>query len=240
MAMAGLEGLDLYAPEYTFLDSPFLIKDWAHMEALLGSGIGDSLKEGYAENGFVTLGWHKRDTRELASNKEIKTPEDVSGLKLRLPGMTVYVDTWSAINVSPTTVAMSELYTALQTKVAEACEGGYEQMTTLKRYEVQDFIQESDHVFEFVGLFINKDLYDSMSENQQQILNECAADALAYADEMSAEKREEYKQACLDGGMTLVEIDRDAFREALSDFYQGQFESKWTVSSYDEVMSYAE
>lgn len=240
MAMAGLEGLDLYAPEYTFLDSPFLIKDWAHMEALLDSGIGDSLKERYAENGFVTLGWHKRDTRELASNKEIKTPEDVSGLKLRLPGMTVYVDTWSAINVSPTTVTMSELYTALQTKVAEACEGGYEQMTTLKLYEVQDFIQESDHVFEFVGLFINKDLYDSMSENQQQILNECAADALAYADEMSAEKREEYKQACLDGGMTLVEIDRDAFREALSDFYQGQFESKWTVSSYDEVMSYAE
>ena len=77
--------------------------------------------------------------------------------------MTVYVDTWSALGVSSTTVAMSELYTALQTKVAEACEGGYEQMDTLKLYEVQKNIAETDHVYEFVGLYINKDLYDSMT-----------------------------------------------------------------------------
>ncbi|MCC8127541.1 MAG: TRAP transporter substrate-binding protein [Clostridiales bacterium] len=240
MTMSGLEGLDLYAPEYTFLDSPFLIKSQDHLKALLESGIGEKLKERYEENGIVTLGWHQRDVRVLASNKEVTSPADVSGMKLRLPGMTVYVDTWSALNVSSTTVAMSELYTALQTGVAEACEGGYEQMTTLKLYEVQKYIAESDHVYEFVGLFINKDLYDSMSENQQQILNECAAEDLAYADEMSEEKRAEYKQACLDGGMTLAEIDKDAFRDALQDFYKSQFESKWTVTTYDEVMSYAE
>lgn len=239
MAMTGLEGLDLYAPEYTFLDSPFLIESWDHMDALLDSGIGDSLKARYEENGFVTLGWHHRDIRELASNKEVKVPADVAGLKLRLPGMTVYVDTWSALNVSSTTVAMSELYTALQTKVAEACEGGYEQMNTLKLYEVQDYIAETEHVYEFVGLFINKELYDSMSENQKTILNECAAESLAYADQLADESREEYKQECLDGGMTLVDVDREAFREALSDFYQKQFESKWTVTTYDEVMSYA-
>ena len=131
MTMSGLEGLDLYAPEYTFLDAPFLLKNPEHQKALLNSGIGDKLKERYEENGFVTLGWHQRDIRELASNKEVKEPADVNGLKLRLPGMTVYVDTWSALGVSSTTVAMSELYTALQTKVAEACEGGYEQMDTL-------------------------------------------------------------------------------------------------------------
>ena len=240
MAMTGLEGLDLYAPEYTFLDSPFLIQSWEHMDALLDSGIGDNLKARYEENGFVTLGWHHRDIRELASNKEVKAPGDVAGLKLRLPGMTVYVDTWSALNVSSTTVAMSELYTALQTKVAEACEGGYEQMTTLKLYEVQDYIAETEHVYEFVGLFINKDLYDSMSDNQKQILMDCAAENLAYADQLAEESREAYKQECLNGGMTLVDVDRAAFREALADFYQSQFESKWIVTTYDEVMSYAE
>lgn len=239
MTMAGLEGLDLYAPEYTFLDSPFLISNWDHMMALLNSGIGDTLKARYEENGFVTLGWHKRDTRVLASDKPISTPADVSGLKLRLPGMTVYVDTWSALNVSPTTIAMNELYTGLSTNMAEACEGGYEQMNTLKLYEVQKYIQESDHVLEFVGLFINKDLYDSMSPEQQQILQDCAAEDLAYADQLSADKRAEYKQACLDGGMELVEIDRAAFRDALTDFYKSQFESKWTVTNYDEVMSFA-
>lgn len=239
MAMTGLEGLDLYAPEYTFLDSPFLMQSEEHLKAVLDSGIGDSLKERYEENGFVTLGWHQRDVRELASNKEVKAPADVAGLKLRLPGMTVYVDTWSALGVSSTTVAMSELYTALQTKVAEACEGGYEQMDTLKLFEVQKYIAETQHVYEFVGLFINKDLYDSMSDNQKQILNECAAENLAYADQLAKDNREQYKQDCLDGGMTLVEVDRDAFRGELEDFYKDQFEKKWTVTTYDEVMSYA-
>lgn len=239
MTMTGLEGLDLYAPEYTFLDSPFLMQSEEHQKALLNSGIGDSLKKRYEENGFVTLGWHQRDVRELASNKEVKAPADVAGLKLRLPGMTVYVDTWSALGVSSTTVAMSELYTALQTKVAEACEGGYEQMDTLKLYEVQKNIAETDHVYEFVGLFINKELYDSMSDNQKKVLQECADENLAYADQMAKDNREQYKQDCLDGGMTLVNVDRDAFRAALEDFYKKQFETKWTVTTYDEVMSYA-
>ena len=238
--MSGLEGLDLYAPEYTFLDAPFLLKSPEHQKALLNSGIGEQLKERYEENGFVTLGWHQRDIRELASNKEVKEPADVNGLKLRLPGMTVYVDTWSALGVSSTTVAMSELYTALQTKVAEACEGGYEQMDTLKLYEVQKNIAETDHVYEFVGLYINKDLYDSMSDNQKEILNSCAEEDLAYADQLAEENREQYKKDCLDGGMTLVDVDRDAFRDALTDYYKAQFDSKWTVTTYDEVMSYAE
>lgn len=239
MAMTGLEGLDLYAPEYTFLDAPFLMKNEDHLKALLNSGIGDALKARYEENGFVTLGWHQRDVRELASNKEVSAPADVNGLKLRLPGMTVYVDTWSALNVSSTTVAMSELYTALQTNVAEACEGGYEQMDTLKLFEVQNYIAETDHVYEFVGLFINKDLYDSMSENQKSVLNACAEENLAYADQMAKENREQYKKDCLDGGMTQVDVDRDAFVDALTDYYQKQFESKWTVTTYEEVMSYA-
>ena len=63
---------------------------------------------------------------------------------------------------------------------------------------------------------------------------------LAYADQLAEENREQYKKDCLDGGMTLVDVDRDAFRDALTDYYKTQFESKWTVTTYDEVMSYAE
>ena len=239
MTMAGLEGLDLYAPEYTFLDAPFLMQSVEQQEAILNSGIGDKLKQIYEDNGFVTLGFHNRDVRVLAANKEVKTPDDVKGLKLRLPGMTVYVDTWSKLGVSSTTVAMSELYTALQTKVAEACEGGYEQMTTLKLYEVQKNIMETNHVYEFVGLYIHKDLYDRMSDNQKKILQDCAEEDLKYADELAEKNREEYKQQCLDGGMTLTEVDTDAFRAALEDYYKEQFSSKWTSTTYDEVMSYA-
>ena len=112
-------------------------------------------------------------------------------------------------------------------------------MTTLKLYEVQKNIMETNHVYEFVGLYIHKDLYDRMSDNQKKILQDCAAEDLQYADKLAAENREEYKKQCLDGGMTLTEVDTDAFRSALEDYYKEQFNSKWTATTYDEVMSYA-
>lgn len=239
MTMSGLEGLDLYAPEYTFLDAPFLMKDLKQQQAILNSGIGDKLKAIYKKNGFTTLGFHNRDIRELAGTKPIKTPADLQGLKLRLPGMRVYVDTWSQLGVSSTTVAMNELYTALQTKVAEACEGGYEQMATLKLYEVQPYIMETNHVYEFVGLYINNKAFEKLTPDQQKIIQECAKEDLAYADKLAEESRQEYKHQCQDKGMKVVEVDQAAFRNALENYYKEQFSSKWTVTTYDEVMKYA-
>lgn len=239
MTMAGLEGLDLYAPEYTFLDAPFLMKSLKQQEAILNSGIGDKLKAIYKKNGFTTLGFHNRDVRELAGTRPLKTLDDLKGLKLRLPGMRVYVDTWSQLGVSSTTVAMNELYTALQTKVAEACEGGYEQMATLKLYEVQPYIMETDHVYEFVGLYINNKVFDKMTPEQKKILEDCAKEDLKYADQLAAESREQYKEQCVSKGVQIVQVDRDAFRKALEDYYKEQFKSKWNVTTYEEVMKYA-
>ncbi|WP_303814372.1 TRAP transporter substrate-binding protein [Acidaminococcus timonensis] len=239
MTMAGLEGLDLYAPEYTFLDAPFLMKSLKQQEAILNSGIGDKLKAIYKKNGFTTLGFHNRDVRELAGTRPLKTLDDLKGLKLRLPGMRVYVDTWSQLGVSSTTVAMNELYTALQTKVAEACEGGYEQMATLKLYEVQPYIMETDHVYEFVGLYINNKVFDKMTPEQKKILEECAKEDLKYADQLAAESREQYKEQCVSKGVQIVQVDRNAFRKALEDYYKEQFKSKWNVTTYEEVMKYA-
>lgn len=239
MTMAGLEGLDLYAPEYTFLDAPFLMKSLKQQEAILNSGIGDKLKAIYKKNGFTTLGFHNRDVRELAGTRPLKTLDDLKGLKLRLPGMRVYVDTWSQLGVSSTTVAMNELYTALQTKVAEACEGGYEQMATLKLYEVQPYIMETDHVYEFVGLYINNKVFDKMTPEQKKILEECAKEDLKYADQLAAESREQYKEQCVSKGVQIVQVDRNAFRKALEDYYKEQFKSTWNVTTYEEVMKYA-
>lgn len=239
LCIIGQEGLDPYAPEYTFLISPFLIQSYDHVRALLESEIGDGLIEKYREAGIETLAFHYRDIRVMAADKEVKTAEDVNGLKLRLPGITTFVEAWSQLGAIPTTVAMSELYTALQTGVAESCEGGYEQMVTLKIYEVQDYIINTEHEYEHCYLNINKELFDGMSENQQKILRDCAVKWMAWADEQSESSREAYKQECIDGGMTYVEFDKAPFVAALEEFHRGQFETKWTGFTYDQVMSYA-
>ena len=93
--------------------------------------------------------------------------------------------------------------------------------------------------FFFVVVFIKMYVYFSLSDSLRIFLHDCAAKNLAYADQLAKENRERYKKDCLDGGMVLVDVDREAFRDALTDFYKQQFETKWNVSTYDEVMSYA-
>ncbi|MGE4354609.1 MAG: TRAP transporter substrate-binding protein [Oscillospiraceae bacterium] len=239
ICILGQEGLDAYAPEYTFLISPFLMQDFDHVKAILNSEIGDGLIEKYREAGIETLAFHYRDVRVMAADKEITSADQINGLKLRLPGITTFVEAWSQLGAIPTTVAMSELYTALQTGVAEACEGGYEQMVTLKIYEVQKYIINTEHEYEHCYLNINKALFDGMSENQQTILRECAQKWMAWADELSENSREQYKQECIDGGMTYVEFDKAPFVKALEQFHRDQFNTKWTDYTYDEIMSYA-
>ena len=239
ICILGQEGIDAYAPEYAFLISPFLLQDMDHVKAVLNSDIGEGLKQKYRDAGIETLSFHYRDVRVMAADKEVTDSADVTGLKLRLPGMKTFVEAWSALGAVPTTVAMAELYTALQTGVAESCEGGYEQMVTLKIYEVQDYIINTEHEYEHTYLNINKDLFDSMSENQQKILMECGQKWMAWADELSASSREDYKQECIDGGMTYLDFDKAPFVSALESFHREQFETKWTAASYDDVMSYA-
>jgi tripartite ATP-independent transporter DctP family solute receptor len=238
MSVNGMEGLDMFAPEFTFLSSPFLLASWDQVGRILASDIGAGLRAKFEANNVKPLAYHFRDIRVLASNREVLKPSDVAGLKLRLPLMKTYVDAWGQLNVVSTTIAMSELYTALQTGAAEACEGGYEQMATLKIYEVQKYVADSNHVFDHAATFIHKPLFDSMSPNQQKILDESAKEAMAYADKLAAEKLAAYKKQCLDGGMQLVKFDRQAFADALTSYNKNLFKTKWPGTSYEQIMSY--
>jgi tripartite ATP-independent transporter DctP family solute receptor len=238
MSINGMEGLDMFAPEYTFLSSPFLLTSWEQLGRILASDIGAGLRAKFEVNNIKPLAYHFRDIRVLAANREIVKPSDAAGLKLRLPMMKTYVDAWGKLNVVSTTIAMSELYTALQTGAAEACEGGYEQMTTLKIYEVQKYVADSNHVFDHAATFIHKPLFDSMSPAQQKILSESAKEAMAWADKLSAEKLASYRQQSLDGGMKLMKFDRAAFSNALAEYNKNLFKTKWPGTNYDQIMSY--
>ena len=239
MGIVGQEGIDMFGQDFSFMISPFLMKNYDHCKAVCDSEIGKGLWDAYEAAGFKVLAWHFRDVRVMASNKPIQTPADVPGLKLRLPGINTYVETWKQLGAVPTTVPMSELYTALQTGVAEACEGGYEQMVTLKCYEVQKYIINTEHEFEQDMIAINAKLYEEMSDNQKQIIAECSKKWMDWANDLSAESREDYKKQCIEGGMEYMDFDIAPFEEALSQYYKDKFGTTWTKYTYDQVMSYA-
>ncbi|MCC8025973.1 MAG: TRAP transporter substrate-binding protein [Clostridium sp.] len=240
--IGGCLGLDMYAPAYSFLSAPFLFEDMDHVKAVMESKLGDGMKQDFLDDNIRTISVAYRAPRVMSSSKPINTPADLNGLKMRVSEMSSWVSIWGADTLGATaiTVALGELYNALQTGTAEASEGPYEQLATYKFYEVQDYFINTDHVYEWVVLCMSDEAYQKLPEDLQKIITDCAEEDFAkYCTELSEESDETYKQELLDNGMEEINPDRDAFREKALASYEKWFKDTWTVTNYDEVMSYA-
>ena len=242
MTCAGVQGLDAYAPRYSFLSAPFLFKDTDHIKAVVDSEIGDGMKEDFIEDNLRMLGIGYRTPRVMSSNKPVRTPDDLNGLKMRVSEMSSWVSIWGPDTLGATAITMplGELYGPLQNGTAEASEGPYEQLATNKFYEVQDYVINTNHVYEWVAVFISEKTYQKLPEDLQDILSEYAVSSFGdYCTELNQETADSYLQELVDNGMEVIEPDREAFQEKALSSYDKWFADEWTVTDYDEVMSYA-
>lgn len=242
MTCAGVQGLDAYAPRYSFLSAPFLFKNTEHIKAVVDSEIGDGMKEDFLEDNLRMLAIGYRTPRVMSSDKPVYTPDDLNGLKMRVSEMSSWVSIWGPDTLGATAITMplGELYGALQNGTAEASEGPYEQLATNKFYEVQDYVINTNHVYEWVAIFISDKTWQKLPEDLQNILDEYAqTDFADYCTELNQETSDAYLQELVDNGMEVIEPDNDAFQQKALDSYDKWFSEEWTVTNFDEVMSYA-
>ena len=161
---------------------------------------------------------------------------------MRVSEMSSWVSIWGPDTLGATAITMplGELYGALQNGTAEASEGPYEQLATNKFYEVQDYVINTNHVYEWVAVFISEKTYQKLPEDLQDILSEYAVSSFGdYCTELNQETADSYLQELVDNGMEVIEPDREAFQEKALSSYDKWFADEWTVTDYDEVMSYA-
>ncbi|MDQ0338313.1 tripartite ATP-independent transporter DctP family solute receptor [Caldalkalibacillus uzonensis] len=235
MVLEGYTGVDMYAPEYMFFTAPFLFQSMEHMQAAFYGDLGEQMFAKMADAGFQIIGTIMRGPRHMTANKPIETPDDVKGLNLRMPEIEAWVAAWEAIGASPTPVALPELYGALQTGVVEASEGPYEQIYTFNLHEVQDYLINTGHVYEAAFMWMNKDLWDSLSPEHQQLIQEAAEEAMAYADAEAVSDADQFYHEMLEAGMQAVEVDKEAFIEKARPGLERFFQESWTVTSLEEI-----
>lgn len=240
MVLGGSTGIDMFAPEFLFFQTPFMMEDIEHVRAFIESDLHDEMVAAMDEKNVHLLGHIERGARNSTSNEPFRTPEEVEGLKLRLPESPTWIKVWQGLGVNTTPVALPELYSALQTGVVEASEGPYEQFATFSLQEVQDYVINTSHIFEVTEFWIDKELYDSLADQQRQWIDEAAAEATAAGSEQAAEQAEAFLQELKDGGMEVIEPDRQAFLEAARPSLEALFEEQFTVATYDEVMQLAD
>jgi tripartite ATP-independent transporter DctP family solute receptor len=230
-----------YCPEYGFLSAPFLYKDMDHIKNIMTSPLGDAMLKKFLEYNTNLIGIMWRGIRNTSSNKAIRTPDDVKGLKIRMTEMPSWVAIWrDGLGATTIPIVLGELYGALQNGVADASEGPYEQLATYKFYEVQKYLINTNHVMEWCGLYASQKMLDSLPPELSKILDDKAKSVMTdYGSQLCAEKAEDFRQELLKGGMEEINVNVQEFTNKLLPVYKQFFDEKKWVSSIEEIMSFA-
>ncbi len=229
-----------FAPKYYFLDSPYVIKDWAHYQRVFwDSPLGAAAREQIAKKGnTMYLGVLYRGMRQFTSNKPIITPKDLKGIKLRLPQLPTWIAVWKAVGALPVPVALTELFSALQTGVADASEGDVSQIHSFHLNEVQKYLSMTSHLVQTGALTINKRFYDSLTPDQQALVTKAAKDACKWGSDQILSGEQDLIADLEKKGMKVVIPEADAFREKAKPAVEELFRTQWPVATWKEVLSY--
>lgn len=209
------ESLQNWAPKAAMMAVPYAFRDSEHLHAAVNGEIGTEIEEQITERtNLVPLAWFERGPRELTSNRPIRAPEDLNDLRLRVPNVPLFVDTWQAMGARPTPMAFSEVFTALQQNTLEGQENPLSLIESASFNEVQDYVNMTGHVRSWIYVVIGRNQLENMPEDLQQVVRDAAATMQAYESELFVEDQTRLEQALQERGMEFVEVDVDAFAEA--------------------------
>ncbi|WP_078427313.1 DctP family TRAP transporter solute-binding subunit [Alkalihalobacterium alkalinitrilicum] len=212
------------------LSAPFLFANLEETDVALAGEGGEAIKEIIRENGVETLGFGQNGFRQLTNSKhEVTSPEDLVNMKVRIPGISMYTDLWREFGADPTTMTFSEVFTALQQGTIDGQENPIDVIHSSQLVEVQDYITMWNYSYDPLILGINKDLFDSMSAEDQELFRTLGEEANAYQIQLAREKESEQIEELKAAGMQFyepTEAELEAFRQAVEAVYD-KYESVW-------------
>ncbi|MDK2799140.1 MAG: TRAP-type transport system periplasmic protein [Clostridiales bacterium] len=228
------------APEYDPTVIPFIYPSLDEVYKTWNGPLGDKIKNALIERGGVQLiALQKRGARNLTANKKIETPEDLKGLKLRVPEIPTWVTVWKGLGALPTPIAWSEVYSALQTNVVDAQENPYENILTAKLNEVQKYTMKTEHLYNVFHWVVGKKFFDGLTPEHQKIILTAAEEATKWGDEQKEKLDKELEQKLIDLGNEIVTVDKKLFRQAALPAIK-ELSKDWAPGVWDEVKGYLE
>ncbi|HHW07219.1 MAG TPA: DctP family TRAP transporter solute-binding subunit [Clostridia bacterium] len=224
MCLPNLSNIAGFTDKTAVFELPYLFKNEAAAEAVFDGPIGDELFADLEKSGLVGLAYWTQGWRHITtSNREVRKPEDMKGLKFRTMENERHMQHFNALGASAIPMAFSELYSSLQQGIIDGQENPYVNIYLNGLYECQKYITETGHIYDAIPLLISKITWDKLTPEQQQILREAAKEVTSLEREMSREDDRKYKQAIIDSGkcqiIELTPEERQAFRDAAQVVY---------------------
>jgi len=212
------ESLQNWAPKAALLAVPYAYKTLEDMDAVASGEIGDQIEQQIIEKARIRpIAYFARGPRNLTSNRAIKSPDDLDGLKMRVPNVPLFVDVWKSLGAQPTPMAFSEVFTSLQAGTIDAQENPLALIESASFDEVQKFVNKTEHVRSWIYLTISEITWGKLSDADKDAVMEAAKRAQAYERDLFAADEERLTEELQSKGMTFVEIDKEAFASKAKD-----------------------
>ena len=226
-------------PAWSVLTSAYLFRDAAHLRAFFDSEIGAEFKQ-MAEDqlGIHILGPTYFGARQvgLRIDKEIKTPADMAGIKLRMPGGDAWQFLGTALGANPTPMAYAEVYTGLQTGAIDGQDNPLPNVENMKFYEVMEQIVLTSHLVGYDLLVVSGDAWAAMTPEQQTAVQAAATAAIDTSQAAHIAREAELVQKFKDAGLNIYEPDVAAFRTHVQEQYMNSDLAKdWPEGVVDRI-----
>jgi TRAP-type C4-dicarboxylate transport system substrate-binding protein len=238
MQATGGQPLEISAPQYFFLNAPFVMKDFEHFMRVWQGPLGTQARELVEKNGNQTyLGIVYRGLRQTTSKKPLYTPADFYQLKLRLPTVKTWIAVWKEVGTDPVPVPLPELYASLKDGKAQASEGDLPQIASFKLDEVQTHLTLTNHLVQTGGLLINTAFFNRLAKADQDLVRKAMAQACDRSNENIKKDEKRLLIELQRKGMRVVIPDAESLREKGRPAVEQLFKTEWPVTTWAAVLA---
>jgi len=226
-------------PAWSVLTSAYLFRDAAHLRTFFDSDVGAEFKAMAEEQlGIHILGPTYFGARQvgLRIDKEIKTPADMAGIKLRMPGGDAWQFLGTALGANPTPMAYAEVYTGLQTGAIDGQDNPLPNVENMKFYEVMEQIVLTSHLVGYDLLVISGEAWNAMTPEQQTAVQAAATAAIDFSQAEHLAREAELAERFRSVGLKVYEPDVDAFRTHAQQMYlDSDLAKDWPEGVVDRI-----
>ena len=223
-ARVSLSQLAEYIPQLNVLQMPYLYEDSAHMWRVLDGTIGDDFLDIVSQNELIGLSWYDAGARNFYNSKKpITCLEDMQGMRIRVQESEVMVDMIEALGASAIPIPYADVYSALEQGTVDGAENNWPSYEAMNHYEVAKYYTIDEHNRVPEMQICSKHTWSKLSEEDQQMISECAKESALYERKLWKERESESEAKAIEQGVEVVELsaeEKKRFQEAVTGIYE--------------------
>jgi len=209
-------------PEYGLLTAGYLFQSPQHYRAFLSSDIGTEFKQRVSdEMGIQLLDACYLGTRQinLREARDVKTPDDLAGVKLRMPSSDAWLFLGQALGANPTPLPFGEVYLGLQTGTIDGQDNPLPSVEAAKFYEVTKQIVLTSHLVDAINVAVNNQTWEQLTDEEKTAMTEAAVASCDWNNEKRTADEERLVSFFEEQGLQITTPDVEAFRTHVQDYY---------------------